>query len=85
MRTRTTEAQDLKVGDRIAQRFDTYNERDEVVGTTVEISVVTRVEGPFGQDTGVGVYASREGDLPEGISRTWTLGASYWDEFDVII
>lgn len=84
MRTRTTEAQDLKAGDRIAQRFDTYNDRDEVTGTTVEISVVTRVEGPFGQDTGVSIFARRE-VVPAGISPTWSLGASYWDEFDVII
>ena len=84
MRTRTTAAEDLKPGDRIAQSFDTYDDQDRVTGTTVEISVVEKITGPNYPDTGVGVYARRENPAP-GISPTWTLGADYWDEFEVIV
>ena len=81
--TRKVAAEDLKPGMRIADTTHVYDENDRITGTTTEVSVVERVEGPNHPDTGVGVYARREHPAP-GISPTWSLGASYWDEFDVI-
>lgn len=67
--TKSVAAEDLKPGMRLLEPDG--------------VSVVERIEGPNLPDTGVGVYARREHPAP-GISPTWSLGASYWDEFDVI-
>ena len=81
MRTKTTAAEDLKVGDRLAQVI--YGDADDGSEDTYEVSTVEFVQVDPHGGTGCTIRARRE-VVPEGISPTWTLGASYWDEFEVV-